>query len=440
MAIGPVRSVSIRYYPTAFPLREARVASLGGAQTPPSATPPSETAISPYTLALFQYAINALRADQTYLAADRGQLPLWLVAQANFSPHLAIRSADMNQAPMSDTTRALFQRAIQFYDLEQRVSREKLMAFFAAFDAEGQGLSYDALRGLNLATLTREQAEIARALMRDKGLFLALASLDGDRGTLSLQDIWIASADQDVVVLNAEVLTQLRAATQIPPTMPDSTRSFHDLAVALMRLAGPQGHGVSLSGLQQLHLPVATLSPQENAWLEQLRQPDVLQTLAPLNVGRDELSLAAMRTFWAFYFLPGVRQADDGRVILPPPGLRLGPVASIAWQSQLSGDLGQPHPNAAPEKAPPRIGIDDLAALLGLLRSHGSLNYRQLLETVGDTPEQTHALTLLRDPDRFRALAALDGDAHLLSVQDVQTQVDKIVGSGLLHSGNAQAG
>ncbi|MBK8189839.1 MAG: hypothetical protein IPK79_05250 [Vampirovibrionales bacterium] len=438
--VDPVRSVSVRYYPATFPLRDARVAALALGQTPSAPPPAAETAISPYTLALFQYAANALRADPAFLGADRAQLPLWLLAQANFAPALAVRASDLSQAPMSDQTRALFQRAIQFYDLEQRISRDKLMAFFAAFDANGQGLTYDALRALNLATMNREQAEVAKALMRDKGLFLTLASLDGDRGALSLQDIWIASADQDVIVLNADVISQLRSATQIPASMPDSTRDFREVAGALMRLTGPAGHGISQEGLQRLNLnAVTTLSAHEKAWVEQLRQPQTLATLAPLNIARDELSLAAMRAYWAFYHLPGARSAESGAaaLILPPANLRLGPVASVGGQSAMAGDLSQPHPGAAPDRAALPMGIEDLTALMAFLRSHGSLSYRQLLETAGETPEQTHALALLRDPARFREMAALDGHAASLSIGDVETRVRQRVSAALTPSGEA---
>ncbi|MDX2085003.1 MAG: hypothetical protein SFZ03_06415 [Candidatus Melainabacteria bacterium] len=401
--------------------------------------PPSPTEMSPFTYTLLQRAMAALQRDTFQLgqsatgsiqaspSAQEAQLPnaYALRPASGLATHFS--EMDLKHVAMSEKTRQMFRQFFSLFHLERQVSSQVLLETLTQMDAHGP-LTYERLEALNLEELAEAQQRVLTALKADKALFMALASLDGEAGQLSIQDVWLAGADQGSVTLSAQVLEGLKEALQRPEPDDPAAMPFEDLARWLLRQAGPRGAGLSYQGLKGINQQaLVALSEADRAWVETLRSESEKGRLAQISpLDHDELTLAALRTYWVISHLAADLPAAMALTVLPPQPQGVSGVSALGQgkDAQLMNGDGRSTATVAAEVVP--LSQADLKTLGEIFKRTGPVPIDALTHASRlnlQTPEEVRVMKAIQQPEILHALADNDGHPDTLSLKDVQLQL-----------------
>lgn len=318
-------------------------------------------------------------------------------------------------------------------------------------------ITYDRLQSIPLSELKPEEKNFVLFLTRNPYVFQRISQLDNTPGSLSVQDVQLASQlSGNTMNLSADdlrYLSQRQGAAATPNRLPDGSATANAITTSAAETHPP------VQELQAFVQKLASLQPNPTANANLNRQPgipfDTLMTLNPTRLGLTEQE----RRDLEFLRSPGVSQmlshlAEDNQHFITPDIIRI--LSSLLWNPLIYGSMpivfykSVPRPSdeevEAIEPASEVEGIEDTEADIHALKAqmphfrmtghdiadicrhispNGTVTLKQLRNYKPRTPSEQKALNLLRQTHIFERLADLDHHPESLSAEDIQLAVSE---------------
>lgn len=293
-----------------------------------------------------------------------------------------------------------------------------------------QTLTFQDLQAFPMSQLSPREKEFVRFLQLNPGIFKALAKLDHQPDTLSMQDIKIAAQlAGDALMLSAEDLAYLRQSTAVPAVKTSTPQTAPALPVfkpedlnALLRQLDLQGK--PLAALAQLELSRLKLPSAEMQMLRFLQSAPAQKLLYNITLPYGGLLLPdVMRILASLIWNPAILGAAP-IVFLKSPGdgddeevEEVLPMASVdgvrpKGQRRVKGGVSK---RQVPLRA---AGI--LRILRQLNPEDGHVTLAQLRGYEPRDAEEARLLNTLKQAKVFELLASQDEEAQTLSPDDVK--------------------
>jgi hypothetical protein len=315
-------------------------------------------------------------------------------------------------------------------------------------------ITYERLQSIPLSQLQPEEKNFVLFLTRNPYVFQRISQLDNTPGSLSVQDIRLASQlAGNTMNLSAEdlrYLSQRQGGAATPNRLPDGSATANSVTTSAAETHPP------VQELQAFIQKLASLQPNPTPNNGQVGIPyDTLMTFNPRRLGLT----AQERRDLEFLRSPGVSQmlshlADDNNHFVTPDIMRI--LSSLLWNPLIYGSMpivfykSVPRPSdeevEAIEPAQEIEAIEDEEADIHALKAqmphfrmtghdiadicrhispNGTVTLKQLREYKPRTFSEQKALNLLQQSHIFERLADLDHHPESLSAEDIQLAVSE---------------
>lgn len=306
------------------------------------------------------------------------------------------------------------------------ISTHKIIDLFARFRI--RNMTYQQLYNMPQSQLSPQEKDFVNYLRRNPNIFEQLSSLDSHPGSLSIEDVKMASrlagdglvlSDQDFQYLKEAPIKRPQRTTASPLFDQQSASSpklqTQDLLNTLQRI-NPQG--LSFTELMAIQAAASNLRGRELESLRFLQSPTISKVLEKLTVPYDgRVTPDVLRILASLLWNPAIYGAA------PIVFFRTAPLShETDIDAPHAVEEIEEHAEAPLQDFQPafRLEAHHVMNICHNLSPDGHVTLEQLRHYTPQNPEEEKALNLLRQSQIFQTLATLDSDDDLLSDADIK--------------------